>query len=116
MDGAAPTLSSCDVPVLTLPMTYRRILDPAENDVDLFEDFLRSRGRHQPSTAPVEQLHAQRLLRVLHQATDPRRRYVEELRRTGQGAGHHNRANDLDLAHGQHWATNWRALESSSLC
>src|SRR5260370_222856 len=44
-----------------------KVLDSAENDVDLLEDFLRSRGRHEPSTALVEELHAQRLLRVLHQ-------------------------------------------------
>ena len=35
-----------------------KVLDSAENDVDLLEDFLRRCGRHEPSTALVEELHA----------------------------------------------------------
>ena len=78
------------------------ILDVAEHRVDLLEDPAGPGGRDEPSVPAVEQPESQGRLGVFHQPAEPGRRDVEELGRTREGPGHHDGADHLDLAQGQH--------------
>jgi hypothetical protein len=82
-----------------------QVFDLAENYIYLIKDIPAPLRWHEPAAAPVEELYAQRLLGVLHQSADPGRGHIEQSRCAGQRSRNHDRANDLDLAEGQHRKT-----------
>ena len=69
-----------------------------EDLVDLLEDRCRLGRRHEKAGLALEEPHPEALLGVLHQPADPGRGDVQILGRALDGAGHHDRADHLDLS------------------
>ena len=79
-----------------------QVFDSIVHAIDLIEDRIGLRCRAVAATPPIEELNADRSLGVLHHATDARRGDVQQPRRTGDRAGYHDGADDLDLTQCEH--------------
>ena len=92
---------------LQRPDRELKVFEVAVKLVDLGEDRRRLGRRNETPSAPREELRAERVLGVFHQPAEPRRGDVEEPRRSGDRSRQHDRADDFDLAQGQHGELSW---------
>src|SRR6476620_2396366 len=78
------------------------IIDLFVNTVDLFKDILCFGRRKITPALALEESDAKRFLRVFHQPANTRCCHIKKLGRAANGACHHDRPDNLDLAQRHH--------------
>ena len=109
MLGVAPNLNSRAHAPLERSDRELEVFEVAVKLIDLSENGPRLGRRNEAATAPREELRAERILGVFHEAAEPRRRDVEKPRGSSDRSRQHDRADNFDLTQGEHGELDWPA-------